>query len=60
MGFMAWNTFVVRVEHPYIVRKSEKPLGMGGLTFPCRENCMLTIAAGNQSTCLALARQTTL
>ena len=24
MGINAWNTFVLRVEHPYIVRKSEK------------------------------------
>ena len=35
MGFNAWNTFVLRVEHPYmyIVRKSEKFLDMGELTF---------------------------
>ena len=33
MGFNAWNTFVLRVEHPYIVRKSEKSLDMGELTF---------------------------
>ena len=26
LRFNAWNTFVVWVEHPYIVRKSEKPL----------------------------------
>ena len=32
MGFNAWNTFVLRVEHPYIVRKSEKSLDMGELT----------------------------
>ena len=33
MGFNAWNTFVLRVEHPYIVRMSEKSLDMGELTF---------------------------
>ena len=33
MGFNAWNTFVLRIEHPYIVRKSEKFLDMGELTF---------------------------
>ena len=33
MGFNAWNTFVLRVEHPYVVRKSEKSLDMGELTF---------------------------
>ena len=29
MGFNAWNTFVQRVEHPYIVIKLEKFLDMG-------------------------------
>ena len=33
MRFNAWNTFVLRVDHPYIVRKSEKFLDMGELTF---------------------------
>ena len=33
MGFNAWNTFVLRVEHPYIARKLEKPLDMGELTL---------------------------
>ena len=33
MGFNAWNTFVERVEHPYIVRKLDKFLDMGELTF---------------------------
>ena len=33
MRFIAWNTFVLRVEHLYIVGKSEKPLDMGELTF---------------------------
>ena len=33
MGFNARNTFVLRVEHPYVVRKLEKSLDMGELTF---------------------------
>ena len=33
MGFNAWNTFVLWVEHPYIFRKSEKFLDMGELIF---------------------------
>ena len=33
VGFNACNTFVLRVEHPFIVRKSEKSLDMGELTF---------------------------
>ena len=37
MGFNARNTFVLRVEHPYIVRKSEKSLDMGELTFHAEE-----------------------
>ena len=33
MEFNAWNTFVLRVEHPYIVRVLQKSLDMGELTF---------------------------
>ena len=33
MRINAWNTFVLRVEHPYIVRKFDKFLDMGELTF---------------------------
>ena len=33
MGFNAWNTFLQRVEHPYIVTKLVKFLDMGELTF---------------------------
>ena len=32
VGFNAWNTFVLRVEYPYIVRKLEKSLDVGELT----------------------------
>ena len=34
--------------------------GYGCSYLPCREKWMLMIAAGNQSTCLALTRQATL
>ena len=34
MGVIAWNTFVLRVEHDYImVSKSEKSLDMGEFAF---------------------------
>ena len=33
IGFIAWNTFVLTVEHLYIVSKSEKSLDMGEHTF---------------------------
>jgi len=33
MRINAWNTFVLRLGYPYIVRKSEKSLDMGVLTF---------------------------
>ena len=39
-GFNAWNTFVLNVEHPYIVRKSKKSLDMGELTFHAKKNCV--------------------
>ena len=37
MGFNAWNAFVLRVKRPYIVRKSEKYLDMGELTFHAKK-----------------------
>ena len=33
MGINAWNAFVLRLEHPYIVAKLEKSLDMGEATF---------------------------
>ena len=36
-GINAWNTFVLRVEHPYIVRKSEKSLDKGEPTFHAKK-----------------------
>ena len=32
MGINAWNTFVLKIEHPYMVRKFKKFLDMGELT----------------------------
>ena len=29
MGINAWNTFVLKIEHPYMVRKFKKFLDMG-------------------------------
>ena len=52
MGTNAWDTFVLRVEHPYIVGK---PLDMGESTFHAEKNCMLSIAAANQSACFSPA-----
>ena len=40
----AWNTFVLRVEDPYIVRESEKSLDMGEPTSMMRSS-----SAGNYS-----------
>ena len=37
MEINAWNTFVLGVEHPYIVRKLEKSLDMGELTFHAKK-----------------------
>ena len=33
MGINAWNTFVLKIEHPYMVRKFKKFLDMGELTM---------------------------
>ena len=45
-GTNAWDTFVLRVEHPYIVGKSEKSLNEGESTFHAGKT-MLLIAAAN-------------
>ena len=56
-----WNTFVLRVEHPYIVGKLEKSLDMGEPTLPCRENsCYRLQQQTIKVHVLALAPQTTL
>ena len=53
MGIDAWNTFILRVEHPYILRVGEIPYE--GAHLPCRENCMLPIATENQSACFSFS-----
>jgi len=37
MWINAWNTFVLMVEHSYIVRKSEKSLDMSEPTFHAKK-----------------------
>ena len=49
MGTNAWSTFLLRVEHPYIVGNPEKSLDMGEPPIPCHKNCILPFAAANQS-----------
>ena len=55
MGISAWNTFVLRVEHPYIVRKLENILDMGEPNFHAEKLGMLTIVAANQSACFSFS-----
>ena len=40
MGINAWKTFVLKVKHPYIVRKLEKSLDMGELTFHAKKTAL--------------------
>ena len=46
MEINAWNTSILRVEHPYIIGKSDKSLDMGEPTLHAG---MLLITAANQS-----------
>ena len=48
MGFNAWNTFVLRVEHPYIVRNLEKSLDMGELTFHAEKTACCRLQQENK------------
>ena len=50
-GINAWNTFVLRVEHPYIVRKLEKSLDMGEPTFHAEK------LHPNQSACFSFSTE---
>ena len=52
MGTNALNTFVLRVKHPYVVGKLETSMDVGE---PCREKCMLQIAAANHSACFSFS-----
>ena len=60
MGINAWNTFVLRVEHSYIVRVSEKSLDMGEPTFHTEKTACYRLQQQTKVHALALARQTTL
>ena len=60
MGINAWNTFVCRVEHPYIVRKSEKSLDMGEPTFHAEKTACYRLQQQTKVHFLVLAMQTTL
>ena len=57
MGTNCWNTFVIRVEHPYIVGKLVKSLDMGEPTFYAKKTAWYQL---QQQTKAALAMQTTL
>ena len=48
MGINAWNTFVCRVEHPYIVRKSKKSLDMGKPTFHAEKTACYLLQQQNK------------
>ena len=58
MRFNAWNLFVVRVEHPYTVRKLEKSLDMGEPFFHCEKTACYRLQQQTEVYALALARQT--
>ena len=59
MEINAWNIFVLRVEHPYIVGKLEKSLDMGEPTFHAKKlhvtdcnskpKCMFSFSVANHS-----------
>ena len=55
MGINAWNTFVLRVEHPYIVRKLEKSLDMGELTFHAKKTACYRLQQQTKVDVLALS-----
>ena len=55
MGINAWNTFVLGVEHPYIVRKLEKSLDMGELTFHAKKTACCRLQQQTKVDVLALS-----
>ena len=55
MGINAWNTFVLGVEHPYIVAKLEKFLDMGEPTFHAEKTACYLLQQQNKVHVLALA-----
>ena len=60
MGINASNTFILRVEHRYIVRKSEISLDMGELTFHAKKTVCYQLQQQTKVHVLALVTQTTL
>ena len=58
MGFNAWNPFVLRVEHPYTVRKLEKSLDMGEPFFHSEQTACDRLQQQTEVYALALAWQT--
>ena len=60
MGTNAWNTFVLRVEHSYIVGKSEKSLDTGEPTFHGEKTACYRLQQQTKVHVLALATQITL
>ena len=60
MGINAWNTFVLRVEHPYVVRKLEKFLDIGEPTLHAKKTTCYQLQQQTRVHVLALAWQTTL
>ena len=55
---MDCNAFVLRLEHPNIVRKLEKSLDMGELTFHGGKTACCRMQQQTEVQALALARQT--
>ena len=55
MRFNAWKLFVVRVEHPYTVRKLEKSLDMGEPSFHCEKTACYGLQQQTKAHALALA-----
>ena len=61
MGFNARSAFVLSVEHPYIVGKSEKSLDVGEPpTFHAEKTACYRLQQRTKVHVLALVRQTTL
>ena len=63
MGTNAWNTFVLRVEHPYIVGKSEKVGEIASMcepTFHAEKTACHRLQQQTTVHALVLAPQTTL
>ena len=60
MGTNAWNAFVLRVEHSYIVGKSDKSLDVGEPTFHAEKTACYRLQQQTKVHVLALVTRTTL